>query len=439
MTSPGPSALRVAVAVFLGTLAAASACSPGAPPPPNVLLVVMDTTRADRCSLAGYSRRTTPRLDEFAAESVVFTETWSPASWTYPAHAALFTGLMPEAAGTLVPDLRPISAQVTTLAEHLSRAGWETACFTNNAWIADATRLTRGFDDVEAFYLAAAGPSARTAHDRALGWMRERKRSGKPFFTFVNDVEPHAPWTPEERFQRLFVSDGVPAATLAAARALTAPRTLAVSIGYEKEPPEVLATIQDLYDAEIAGLDAEIGRLLDAMRAEGLLENTMVVVTSDHGEGLGEHGWLEHGAFLHRELLRVPLLVRYPDRASAGTRVTDLVRLHDVFPTVLETCGLPVPSGLDGRTLRGQVGGRIAQAVERPLAAWTEMVAVNSTQEIADRLGSRKRSVFDGRYHLLVDARGGVELYDVASDPAERTNLAPSDPDTVRRLTALLP
>lgn len=444
-------AARRSVAFVVRGVAAAAACAlvtgvavlrcGGAPAsrPPDVLLLVMDTTRADRCSVTGYGRPTTPRLEELAKESVVFDDAWSPSSWTLPSHAAAFTGRSPASLGLLSPERDAIPPDARTLASILGAAGWSTACFTCNAWIAPHSGLTRGFatGDVHALYPESPRANAQVAHERALDWMRAQRKADRRFFTFINDMEPHCPYTPPEDLAAKFVDPTIPAVAVQEARSLRPPRTTRVSLGVEALDPDVLRAVHGLYDAEIARLDAEIGKLLDTMRAEGLLDNTFVVIAGDHGEGLMQHGWLEHSVMVHREMLRVPIVVR-PVGGTAPRRVATPVELGDVFPTILEACGLEIPAGTETRSLLTDAAPRTPRATEVGRVSFLggfRMIAPGFDLSRAER---RRRSIYDGRHHLIVDDRGGAELYDVAADPDERNDLARKLPDVVRALTAKL-
>lgn len=424
--------------VLLAALGGGARCrSRGERSGPDVLLLVMDTARADRCSFLGYGRPTTPRLAELAKESVVFTDAWSPSPWTFPAHAALFTGRTPERLGIVAPWPPVLSKEETTLAEVLGAAGWSTACFTNNGWLAPHTRLTQGFDVVDPVYLSPGGESAREAHSHALEWMAERRRAGRPFFAFVNDVEPHAPYDPPRAFAERFLAPNTPPAVVEEARGVRYPRSVLDHLGRETVRADVRAAASDLYDAEIAQLDAAIGELLDGMRREGLLDGTLVVIAGDHGEGLWDHGWMEHGTLLHRELLRVPLLIRLP-RDPAGRVVGDVVRLQDVFPTIARVCGVAPPSPMDAYDLLGDTAGRTATAAERTRHDIAEATERAAGAEAASTFRVTRRSVYDGRHHLIVDDRGGAQVFDVTEDPGERRDLAPERPDLVESLRAKL-
>jgi arylsulfatase A-like enzyme len=426
----------------LGVVAVAAAAVllflPRVAAPPNVLVLVLDTTRADRCSLHGYARPTTPRLDALARDSVVFDDAWSPSPWTFPAHASLFTGRSPRAAGVLVPSPEVLPSHVPTMAEEFRRAGWATGCFTCTSWIAPHAGLTRGFEQVAALYPMPPGGNAALAHERALAWMRAQKQGGRRFLAFVNDAEPHAPYSPPDELARRFVAPDLTEAVVAEARVLAPPRSTRISLGADTLAPEVLRAASDLYDAEIAALDAQVGRLLDGMEAEGLLDSTFVVIASDHGEGLLQHGWLEHGTHLHRELLHVVLMVR-PPGGTAGRRVTVPVELQDVLPTLLEACALPLPSGVEGRSLLTDPTPRKPRAAEVPRVSFLEgFRSVLGERPLPDVVRRSRRSVYDGRHHLVVDDTGAVTLHDVSVDPLETVDVARERPDVVDALRALV-
>ncbi|MCE9634871.1 MAG: sulfatase [Planctomycetes bacterium] len=439
--SGGARRLARALAIFVGAVVLCGAdCGPRTERP-NVLVLVMDTTRADRCSFLGYESPTTPNLSRLAAESVRFTDAWSPSSWTFPAHAALFTGRRPFRLGVGRARMRPLAAGETTLAEALRDAGWSTGLFTCNGWLAPYAGLTQGFERVDPLYLTAAAGAARLAHRRAIDWMLERRSEGRRFFACINDVEPHSPWNPPADVAARFIPRGTPSALTDAARALLFPRTMLMQLGLEPLDSDLRSAVSALYDGEIATLDAEIGTLIDEMRRQGLLETTLVVVLGDHGEGLGDHGLLEHGLLLHRELLHVPLLVRPPGGTEARA-VDAVVRLEDVFPTVLGACAVRVPDGTDGLPLLGTgaaaPSGRVALAAERFRLDLIEAIERATSVSTAAPLRTARRSIYDGRHHLIADDHGRVELYDVKADPAERSDLSAARPDLVEVLRAQL-
>ncbi len=431
---------RAISAAALALAAAPTLAGCARPPRPNVLLLVMDTTRADRCGFEGYARDTTPRLSEFAKDAVVFEEAWSPANWTGPAHASLFTGLGPERHGFHRPTHPYLAATRPVLAARFADAGWSTACFTNNELVSPEFGLTRGFAKFEPLYLDAARPYpwAASTHELALRWAEGEHAAGRPFFLFINDFEPHVPYAPPPEDAARFVRGDPAPAELARARAFNFPENLAYDLGLEEIDPGRLALLSDLYDAEIHALDREIGALLDRLKADGLLDTTVVAIVGDHGEYLGEHHILEHSFGLHAEVCRVPLLLRHPHWFDGGRRVRDVVRLEDVAPTLLEVCGLDPFPDADGVSLSHGLRGRIARG-SQPARGWASgMAAKHFPQVDASKVSVAIRSTFDGTRHLILFGDGRAELYDPVDDPEETHDLARRVPSAVARLCATL-
>jgi arylsulfatase A-like enzyme len=411
-----------------------------AKPRPNVLLLVMDTTRADRCSFNGYERPTTPRLAEFAADATVFTEAWSPAGWTGPAHASLFTGLRPEHHGFSGGSRYHLGLEPPTLAEILAKAGWSTGAFSNNAMVSPEFGLTRGFTSVDPGPLRSPRkyPWAHETHALAATWAEAESRAGRPFFLFINDMEPHEPYTPDADEQARFVRGDPGPEELATARRFGFADTVRYTLRLEEKSPREIGLLSDLYDAEIATLDREIGVLLDRLRKTGILDDTIVVIAGDHGEYFGEHHVLEHGP-LYRAGRHVPLLVRYPGTFDGGRRVASVVRLEDVMPTVLQLCRQTAPPALDGASLAANLDGRISRAFEGEEPTVRSRVESLVPGVNGSPMARGARAVFDGRFHYVEYSDGAHELYDVSRDPREADDCSAREPAEVTRLRALLP
>ena len=438
---PIPSRHARRLASLLLASAAAFAASCGSADGPNVLVLVLDTTRADRCSFTGYDRPTTPRMDELAKDAVVYREVWAPANWTGPAHASLFTALSPERHGFHGGGRPHLGLGPDTLAGRFEAAGYATACFTNNEFISAEFGLTRGFAEVFPLYRAdnRKYPWAAATHEAAADWARAMHDAGRPFLLFINDMEPHQPYEPPEDIAKRFVRSPPGESDMKLARAFNNNESLALNLGVTKLGDEQRALLSDLYDAEVATLDREVGNLLDRMRADGLLDSTLIVIVGDHGEAIGEQGTYDHGHSLHSQLLHVPLLMRLPGKFDGGRAVNDLVRLEDVAPTILETCGLPPFEDVEGKSLLAPLSGRIARASQPPEGLY----AVRARHEMPGADPSPVtvgiRSVFDGTLHLLAYSDGRVELYSRKDDPQELRDLAKERPADVERLRALLP
>jgi arylsulfatase A-like enzyme len=423
-------------------LALSAACGGGAHESrPNVLLLVMNTTRGDRCSVGGYARPTTPRLDAFAKDAVTFRDAWAPCCRTGPSHATIFTGLSPLHHG-LTDSIRAfLREDATTLAESLRDAGWRTACFSNNDLVSRDFGMMQGFQTVDALYETKDRPypPAPDTHRRALAWVNSSDGDVRPFFLVIHDIEPHLPYEPPPAVAARFLPADASAAEVADARAFTFPWSTGYSLGLADVPPRKLALLSDLYDAEIATLDDAIGALLGGLESAELLDRTVVVVCGDHGENLGEGHRLGHLLSLRRSTLHVPLVVRVPGKMTGGRAVDDPVRLEDVAPTILEACGLPVPADLDGRSLAGDVRGRVAQAVLDPQRGNLDALAKAFPGGDLSRFHVGLVSAYDGRFHLVHGSDGRDELYDVKSDPGEARDLASASPDELARMRKLLP
>jgi arylsulfatase A-like enzyme len=340
--------------------------------PGNVLFVVMDTVRADHLTPYGYDRETTPGLADLAAEATVFEEAVAPAPWTLPVHASLFTGLYPSQHGA--DQENPYLDGATTLAETLSAAGYDTACYSSNAWITPYTHLTDGFDRQDNFFEVMpgdllSGPLARAwktmndsdrlravadklvslgnvAHEYLAGGegadsktpavidrTEEFVADAENWFAFLNLMDAHLPYHPPDEFAAEF-APGVDPTTVCQ-------NSKEYNSGARDIDDDEWADIQRLYDAEIAHIDAQLTRLFDRLKAEGEWADTTVIVAADHGELHGEHDLYGHEFCLYDPLVNVPLLVKHP--ALDADRRTDTVELLDLYHTILDA--LDVPGG----------------------------------------------------------------------------------------------
>jgi arylsulfatase A-like enzyme len=395
---------------------------PAAPGAPNVILIIMDTAGAERCSVNGYERPTTPRLEEIAKGAINFRNAWTPSGWTAPAHASLFTGLLPDNHGLRHGNRMFLWDETVTLAERLQTAGYHTGCFTNNSFITPEHGLTQGFDKFIPMFQDEnlPLPTAYPTHVEALAWLREVTTDDAPFFLFINNMEPHLLYLPPAEFEERFVAPGTPPETIDAAKKLSPDDFLRHNLGLKPLPEGVQGVLPDLYDAEIATLDHEIGKLIDGVEKAGWLDNTLLIITSDHGENLGRHGLLDHKFSLHRALLWVPLVVRLPGGDRGGEIRDEVVRFEDLFPTILEVCGLSIPPGIDGESLLGDLAGRKALAVRYyPANYMDDMEESMGGREGYEKVQFDIRSEFDGRIHRIEYSNGKTLRFDVREDPME--------------------
>jgi arylsulfatase A-like enzyme len=402
---------------------------------PNIVLVVIDTLRADRVSAYGYPRATTPNLSRLADEGVLFRNVIAPGNWTPPSTASLLTGTFPVTHGAIQADQAGLHPANATLAEILSDAGYRTGAVVSNS---TALGFASGFDQGFAFYdarpngrfgyepmlngfliafpLAFAGDltpwrPATEVNRIAFEWLDENEDA--PFFLFLNYMEPHEPYAPPAPF-----ADRYPGR-----RILMAPRSGEIMRDRRDLTPEEEAHFRSMYDGEVACADASLGTLLDHLRRIGVYEDTLVVVTSDHGEFFGEHRLMTHTIGPYEEVHRVPLVIRYPRSRVRGIE-NAYVQLVDVLPTVLQVAGLPVPEIVQGRALPN-VGHPILieGAVNRRLVGF-----------FGKRFDRSYQGIYAGGWKLVSNSDGTNELFDLGADPAETRDLAGARPEHVAEL-----
>lgn len=391
--------------------------------PPNVVLIVVDTLRADHLSHYGYTRPTSASLDAFRAESTLYSRAYSTAPWTGPSTISIHTGLSPLRHGANAHgDALPKDAE--TLAEILSDAGYFTHGISYNYEVSAKTGYERGFDvfvDYDRDVLAYPD----------IGFMVKRVRRfaaeppDAPFFLYLHPMNTHGPYrVPEARQAALL---GRPPSRVfeyygEIMSAILRERDTARRADVTRE---MIESLVDQYDVAIQYSMEEIAKMLETLEGAGLLENTIVILTSDHGEELFDHGGFSHGYSLYEEVLRVPLYVRWPDTSGGGTR-DRLVSLLDILPTVLEATGLEDDRDLDGVSLL-RSDDEIRE--ERRLvqqAGWTKRAVGHAVLRGHDHLITLERA-YDA-------PEGRTELFDLATDPAELRDLARTDED---RVTAL--
>ncbi len=430
--------MRRALALLL--LALSPACG-GRGERPNVLLITVDTLRADHLGCYGYGRPTTPELDAFAREAVLFEHAYSQAPFTAPSHASLFTSLHSNEHGVLSWGLR-ISPEARTMAERFREKGWRTGAFYNHPTLA-ASDIERGFEHVEKRYF-------EPAEDTLAGFLAWARADEQPFCAWVHLWDVHRPygyrdWSqladfvqrPPVAFEETRFggySDEQVGRTEADYNARPERRS------DPARPEDAWRFVEDRYDGGVWYADRALGSLLRELRASGLLENTVLVVTSDHGESLREREpvWFTHDPFLYEETLRVPLLLRLPGGAHAGERVSALARGIDVLPTLLQATDLPA-AGTRGRSLLGLVEGR---ADDHPVYLYAQTRTrspkeAGPSQPDADGWFEHREAVSDGRYKLLVEpATGRKALFDLERDPGERRDFS-GEPDAAEALARL--
>lgn len=423
---------------------------------PNVVLIVLDTTRADHLGCHGSKAGLTPRLDAFAAESTVYLDSFTTGPWTLPSHASLFTGYYTQTHGCDTEPHRWLDDGFLTLPEMLAPFGYQSVAFVANDYV-DSGNLLKGFDRylmlgagrassrVFSWIARAGWPDAWADHGAADGaaaldaWLRKDRDPRKPFCLFVNLLEPHWPHHAPLAERLKYLPPGV--SFLDALR--VAERFYGVRwFAGQKHSPRDEQIIRALYAAEVAYQDRRLGQMLDSLRAAVDLDKTMVVITADHGENLGEAGRWDHMFALNDTLIHVPLIIRYPSKLGRGERVRGLNQLVDVVPTVFDLLGLPAPvADLPGRTLLpGRFQPRpFIHAQAAPYYGHLErMESVTGFDRDVHQFTAHLRAVRDDRYKLVEAVGRDVRLFDLANDPAEATDVARDYPDVVKALMSLL-
>ena len=416
-------------------LVSGAGCGP--PPPPNVVLVSVDTLRADALGVYG-GPVATPAFDGLARDGVVFDRAIAPASQTTPSHATLFTGLEVLHHGSLRNGV-PLDEAAETLTEILRGAGYATAAFVSSFVLDDRFGWAQGFDIYESklpkrgetmrhrgglwekFEFEGFDRRAGETNARALPWLAS---APEPFFLFVHYFDPHAPYAGAPKLVAQ-----VPGAF---ARRGAADRIDGLQAVMPDIDREQLAHVLRNYQAEVLAVDRALGALLAALDARGLRGRTLVVVAADHGEGLGQHGTLDHAPNVYEEQVRVPLLLRWPGTLEAGRRIGEPVGLVDVAPTVAELAGVQFTSEPDGR----------------PLTAALEAGAVRDPRPIIGRRQRYERSyqghrgpkffVRSDRWKYIRATEDPDELYDLVADPNELRDLHDANPDAAARLGGIL-
>ena len=382
----------------------------------NVILISIDTLRRDAVGCYGHDRPTSPNLDALCREAVVFDQAISHAPSTLLSHASMLTSLLPNRHGASFGARRPMAQEVVTLAEVLKERGFRTAAFNDGAQLSPRWDLHQGFDVWKA---NQKDPDTMERVVRqGLEWLDEMPRGEAPFFLFLHTYEVHHPYTPAaEDLERV---GAAPYAGWLGTEVQVA-ELQRINRGEATADEADLAFIRAAYEAEIRSMDRSLGRLLAELDERGLLDSTLVVFTSDHGEEFGEHGsqgW--HSHTLYDELLRVPLVFRFPGQRWAGRRVQRQVRLIDVAPTVLDSLGVPAPGDWQGVSLLDLLG----EVEVPPLVAVSKMDTPATVETYSLRTGRWK--LYDGR------------LFDLKTDPEERYDSATGNWDLVAALKAHL-
>jgi arylsulfatase A-like enzyme len=414
----------------------------------NVLVLVIDTVRADRLGAYGFARETSPNIDKLASEGVLFEEAISSAPRTWQSFTSILTGLYPLRHGVRFIFDDPLPSHVETLASHLAREGYRTAAFDAKDFLYLMTGGRAGFHEyIDARGRALEMPDEEVAED-LLSWVEKNRR--RPFFAFVRFNGPHWPYRPKQEFHDMFGDDdGADHSFNEGHYGLTRTRgegyKLVDAESYHQRifdtdyTPEELDHMLLHYDACIRTIDETVGKIANWFRDNSLMDSVLLIVTSDHGESFGEHGYMQHGPRTDRGVLRVPLIIRFPKglkTVRSGRRIAQLVRTVDILPTVLEAVGTQVPPGLDGVSLLPAVDDNIDLALTAYAESGREFVGVDPMRMLPGVAG-KNRMFRDQRWKLTYRHDGTAPiyaLYDLEADPNETTNVASHHTDVFRRM-----
>ncbi len=371
---------------------------------PNIILITLDTTRADRLGCYGYERNTSPNIDKIAAESVLYKKAIATSSWTLPSHASLFTGKFSSSHGaTYDPNgplrlldaiegpkewnvfrARGLSQNELTLAQILKNAGYKTGAVAGGPWLKRVFGLDKGFDFYDDTEIGTLnGRLARQVTASAINFLEKVK--GDNFFLFLNYFDAHSPYNPPEGFAKAFLPKGT-------------------------ELPIQYPSINQsncLYDAEILYMDHYIGQLFEQLKKDKLYENTFIIITSDHGELLGEHGKFGHGLYLYQQELHIPLLLKYPGSEVSPVEKNDIVQLIDVFALILERIDIKVPAGT-------QAG--LPPDIGHPVLAETYPLPIITK-------AGQWRAMFEKDYKFIWNSKNNHLLFNLKNNPEENKNL----------------
>lgn len=426
---------------------------------PSVILVVLDSVRADHLSLYSYERDTSPNLREIAREATTYRNAIAASDFSLPSHASLLTGLYPSQHGAHYtqenPVGQPLAERFSTLAEDLRDGGYSTfAVLANYGYLSPSFGMDQGFQYYEAsarlpflgsqwpyclrtalkplFQLVVPGPeleaTARLATDinrSVFSVIEQSQQAGVPFFLFINYMDAHWPYNPPAPYDTRFPGKDE---TFTWADYLHLEEQV---IRGERSVSEVEGRhLISQYDGEIAYLDDHLGQLVQRLKSLGIYDNTMLVITSDHGDAFGERNFVSHGVSLYQDQIHVPLVIKYPN-TSEETQVNEFVSLTDVTPTILAAAGVDVPSNLAGRDLHQPPSQDTAEV-------FSESYPHEHFVGLDPRFQRVEWAIFVGSQKLIWSTAGKRERYDLLQDPLEKRNLYGPNDETSLRLEARL-
>jgi len=413
---------------------------------PNVLLIIIDTCRADRFSCLGYNRKTTPYIDSLASEGVIYKKAYSTCFWTLPSHASLFTGLYPRQAGA-TSETNYLPGPQPTLAKLLRVNGYDTAAFSCNSWVSKGRGFGRGFDQFHEIWRPENRIKIRNGYKKAELFAAEKisewisRQNQTPFFLFVNLNCAHMPYNPVEPFRPRFLSSQYNREKILRASEICGMWAyLGGSIKLDKDDLNIM---NDLYDGEIATADHCVKTIVESLKSNEMLDDTIVIVTSDHGENIGEHGMIDHLLSMYDTTLHIPLIIRYPGRLQAGSKNDDLVSLVDIAPTILDLCSIETNlSSLVTRDLSlANKSRHIRKCIfaenEHPTNGIKIMKSKHPRFDVST-IDCRMRAIRTKQHKFIWSIGKNKQLHDFKVDPDEMLNIINSEPSVTSKLERTL-
>ncbi|MGD9546799.1 MAG: sulfatase [Candidatus Krumholzibacteriia bacterium] len=417
--------------LIVPVLAGCSPEDPVAAPRPPVILIGIDTVRGDHVHAWGNPDIMTPNLDRLATDGVLFRRCQSTAPWTGPSFASILTGLLPYHHGFIGGDYGRLAEQFTTLGESLQGCGYATASFVTIRWLTRIFGLTQGFAVTESFFDQGKGLASRSVTDGGLAFAAAHR--DEPFFLFLHYFDAHAPYTPPPPYDRLYYEGDEKGPGEPLLATLKSDRNRLLEESRNSRIYDWLEGVTDWefpvkqYAAGVTHVDDHVGQVLLGLEQLGLYDEAMIIVVSDHGEHLTEHGFYFTHSLPYQEAVHVPLLIKWPGGRFAGSTVEERVSTVDILPTVLAALDLDPPAGMDGVALTDLAGG-ISPGPQEPLF---------SEQGSSPR--DFCKSLVKGDWKLIWFRTGDAdrfELYDLARDPGETDDLADRRPDILDGLRA---
>ena len=406
----------------------------------------MDVQRASNMHCYGYEKETTPNIDHVAKEGTIFLRCISPAVWTLPSHASIFTGRHVYGHGVGANyTYKPVERY--TLTEILKAVGYKTAGFCNHGhwWARYGIRDDRGFDEFYGIKFSSEKEwievgSAKTVNT-VINWI-EKNKNNQPFFIFINCVEPHLPYIPPQEYIEKFLGKY----SIEEVKKLQ-PDVWKVRMGLEKITKDRWEKLRALYDGETACLDERLGKLFTYLEESNLMDKTLLIITSDHGDEQGEHypPHIAHQLHLYQPGIHVPLIIRYPDVFPQGEKVNELVQTLDIFPTILDLLSIrniDIWKQNQGISLIPVVEGKIRRLFalaehQKPLLSFERMLRINPNYDFR-KWNRWIKALIVGDYKYIWSSDGNDELYNLKEDPLEQNNLVDEEKDKVENMRKLL-